>query len=65
MRIAQDAAFRRERERFTLRFTCEHCSLYDPEAAGCAHGYPTVEHRDARYASPNAVLVFCKEFELL
>lgn len=29
----------------------------------CAHGYPTDEHREARYDDPEALLVFCKEWE--
>ena len=53
-----------ERARFALRFTCEHCALFDPENASCAHGYPTDEHRAARYEAPDVALVFCKDFEL-
>lgn len=63
MRIAQDAQFRVERARFALRFECEHCAMFDPREAGCAHGYPTTEHREARYDDPDALLVFCKEWE--
>ena len=68
MRIAQDARFRAERARFSLRFGCEDCAMFDPRSldsssAGCAHGYPTSEHRSARYDDPDALLVFCKEWE--
>jgi hypothetical protein len=45
-------AFRAERMRFELRFTCEHCTYFHPERERCTHGYPTAEHRDARYREP-------------
>jgi hypothetical protein len=64
MKIEQDEKFREQRERFRLRFTCEHCSLFDERKESCAHGYPTSEHRDAHYRDPNARVVFCKHFEL-
>jgi hypothetical protein len=64
VKIPQDERFRRERQRYHLRFTCEDCTLFDDAKETCAHGYPTEEHRSARYADPNAALVFCKHFEL-
>lgn len=64
MKLPQDQSFRQQRERFALRFTCEHCALFDPEHAACAHGFPTDEHRHAYYEEPAAPLVFCKDFEL-
>ena len=64
MKVAQYPAFREERRRFALRFTCEDCALFDPERASCAHGYPTEEHRVERYDHPGVDLVFCKDFEL-
>jgi hypothetical protein len=64
MKIAQDELFRTQRERFHLRFTCEHCSLFDEQSEKCAHGYPTAEHREAHYRDPAALVVFCKHFEL-
>jgi hypothetical protein len=63
-------AFVAQRESFVLRFTCEFCTYFDPTRERCTHGYPTTEHRLARYASPDtepsaeAQLIFCKEFEL-
>jgi len=63
MRIAQDARFRAERARFSLRFGCEDCAMFDPSGGACAHGFPTSEHREARYDDPDALLVFCKEWE--
>lgn len=64
MKIPQDARFRQERERFALRFTCEHCALFDEQRERCAHGYPVTEHRAARYTDEAALVVFCKHFEL-
>jgi len=64
MKIEQDERFREQREQFRLRFTCEDCVLFDDVAQSCAHGYPTAEHREARYRDPNAPIVFCKHFEL-
>jgi hypothetical protein len=57
--------FAAQRGEFALRFTCEHCTYFDVEAERCTHGYPTHEHRAARYEPACAgELVFCKEFEL-
>jgi hypothetical protein len=64
VKILQDERFREQRSRYRLRFTCEHCALFDDEKETCAHGYPTSEHRDAHYENPDAPLVFCKHFEL-
>jgi hypothetical protein len=64
MRLPQYPDFQRDRMRFALRFTCEHCALYDPERDACAHGFPTEEHRTSWYEYSDAPLVFCKDFEL-
>ncbi len=64
MRIPQDERFRRERERFQLRFTCEDCALFVPSKQACLHGYPSEQHRAARYEDPSADLLYCKDFEL-
>ncbi len=65
MRVPQDARFRAQRVELRLRFTCDDCAMFDPERARCAHGYPTEEHRRARYErEPDAPIVFCKEFDL-
>jgi hypothetical protein len=58
-----DQRFRREAVANTLRFTCEHCALFDPDAVACANGYPTEPHREVDLASAGHVL-FCKDFEL-
>lgn len=64
MKIAKSDIFSRERRRFSLRFTCEECALFDPEKERCNHGYPVREHRDAHYAHEHGFLVFCKDFDL-
>jgi len=57
--------FDAERRRFRLAFTCERCAHFDPVGDRCASGYPTDEHRLARYdADPDAIVVFCKDFDL-
>jgi hypothetical protein len=65
LRLPLTPRFQEERRRHALRFTCEACASFDPIGEACGHGYPTDEHRDARYG-PGAthLLVFCKEFEL-
>jgi hypothetical protein len=59
-------AFVVERERFALRFTCEHCSHFQAEHERCTHGYPNDVHRAARYdeAGEETELIFCKDFDL-
>jgi hypothetical protein len=64
VKLPQDARFRDEAARLSLRFQCEHCGLYDAARDRCAHGFPTDEHRAARYVDPDAPLSFCKDFEL-
>jgi hypothetical protein len=65
LKLPHSEAFNKARERFVLRFTCEHCALFDPEHASCSHGYPTGEHRLEYYARHDALIVFCKDFELM
>jgi hypothetical protein len=65
MRLPQAPDFAGQRERYALRFTCEHCSLFDPDSGRCAHGFPTEDHRLARYEDVRASLVFCKDFDLM
>lgn len=52
-----------EVERFSLAFTCEQCSQFDPDSELCSLGYPNEDHRGRRLVV-GARLVFCKEFEL-
>ncbi len=63
MRIAQDARFRRERAQYDLRFCCEACAVFDPDAARCAYGFPVEEHRLGRLEDPEADVVFCKDYD--
>lgn len=63
MIIDQDARFRAERERFRLHFCCESCVHFDDTAEECTLGFPVEDHRRARYASPEASLIFCKDYD--
>ena len=64
MRQERTEAFRDERARYRLRFTCEHCTYFDVPRERCTHGYPNAEHREAHNEAAST-LTFCKEFELL
>ncbi len=64
MKLAIDPLFCNERERYSLRFTCEDCALFDATASRCAHGFPTAQHRKERYQGTEGDLLFCKEFQL-
>lgn len=64
MRAPQDRRFRIQRDELELRFTCDHCAMFDPDRERCAHGYPTAEHRLARYEGSAEPVVFCKEWDL-
>ena len=63
MQSVVDERFREEVRRFSLRFTCESCVHFEPEAESCSNGYPTEPHRRIRLASVSR-LAFCKMFEL-
>jgi len=64
LRLPPDPRFHEQRKRFDFRFACEHCALFDPERERCAHGFPTEDHRVAHYASLDAVIVLCKDFQI-
>ncbi len=64
MKTRVDALLLAEMAAFTLRFTCEHCVHFEPEARACSHGYPSEAHREPPL-EPGADLSFCKEFELV
>ncbi|MCA9669455.1 MAG: hypothetical protein KC503_27860 [Myxococcales bacterium] len=66
MRVRRGQAFRQEVERYGLRFCCEDCAFFDDDSERCAHGWPTEEHRRARYehGEPDDWVLYCKEFEL-
>lgn len=63
MEVPQDECFREEREKYRLRWNCEHCANFDGEER-CVHGFPTHRHRLSRYDDPSASLLFCKEFDV-
>lgn len=58
-----DERLRREAERFSLRFGCESCAHFAPEARACGNGYPTTAHVGVDLSRAES-LSFCKEFEL-
>jgi hypothetical protein len=63
MRSVVDDRLRRESAQFALRFTCESCVHFAPEARNCVNGFPTDPHRDVDLGSCREV-IFCKLFEL-
>jgi hypothetical protein len=64
MRIPRDEQFGEQAAKFSLRFNCESCALFDEVRERCAHGFPTEEHRAKRYEDdPGADVIFCKEWE--
>ena len=66
MRSIADARFVEERIRFRLRQACEDCVHFVASEESCAHGYPTEDHRAARFEAlaVGSEVVFCKEWEL-
>lgn len=63
MKIEQDARFREQRERYQLRFCCESCANFDAPVERCSLEFPVEEHRLVHYRDPEALLVFCKDYE--
>lgn len=63
MQTKVDELLIQQAERFSLRFSCEHCAHFDEPGERCAEGYPNGEHRSARLTGRQLV-VFCKSFEL-
>ena len=58
-----DARLKREHDTFRLRFACEDCAHYDPDAGRCSNGFPCEDHKDSKLAGRHQV-TFCKAFEL-
>lgn len=58
-----DEQLRREASRFRLRFGCESCAHFEPEAQACANGYPNEAHKQVTLDRIET-LSFCKDFEL-
>jgi hypothetical protein len=59
-----DQQLRDEAARFRLRFGCESCAHFAPEAQSCGNGYPTAPHRGIDLSRVEA-LEFCKDFEIV
>ena len=66
MEVAHSVEFDRQRERYTFRFTCEHCAHFDEGPEVCLHGYPCEMHRLGFYEAepPPRTILFCKDFDL-
>lgn len=65
MKIPASPRFEEERRRFAFEFTCEACAHFSPATEACAHGFPTDDHREARYdGSADTPIIFCKEWDL-
>jgi hypothetical protein len=58
-----DEQLRGEARRFSLRFGCESCVHFAPEAQQCGNGYPTEPHRNIDLSRVSQ-LEFCKDFEV-
>ena len=58
-----DERLREEAARFALRFGCESCAHFAPEAAACGNGYPTRPHLGVDLSRVDS-LEFCKAFEV-
>lgn len=52
-----------EIETYRLRYTCDNCVHFAPDAGGCSLLYPNDAHRD-RVLRLGEHLTFCKEFDL-
>jgi hypothetical protein len=63
LKTTVDDRLRQEARRYNLRFTCEHCVLYDPEGDRCSHTFPADAHRRVDLTRSEE-LMFCKEFEV-
>jgi len=61
VQLPRTAEFDEERERFSLRFSCEDCGHFDRAGERCRHEWPNERHRAA---FTGELIDFCKEFEL-
>ncbi len=64
LRTRVDDVFRDEAGRYALRYACEDCQHFLGDDAGCAHEWPTEDHLARPIGGHEALVVFCKEFEL-
>ncbi len=66
MEVPNNPTFDEQRERYSFRFTCDHCVHYDDYQNVCIHGFPNEMHMLEPYESeqkPKTIL-FCKDFDL-
>lgn len=68
MRTVVDQRLCEESERFSFRFTCEHCAHWENDAR-CSLGYPSEPHRLVELnrlieLHGERSIEFCKAFEL-
>jgi hypothetical protein len=61
VRLPWTAEFDEERERFSLRYSCEDCGHWNRDDERCRHEWPNEQHRLLRRSE---WVDFCKEFEL-
>lgn len=63
---AENEAFRAERDAYDLRYRCEDCGHFAPEANRCSLGFETHLFGDGphRCRLDDGRLVFCKYFEI-
>lgn len=52
-----------EAAKYRLRFACPDCAHFQPKSRSCSNGYPAQPHL-ATELVPQAVVIFCKSFEL-
>ena len=65
MMLVRDRRFLAQAEELRLRYCCEDCACFDPEAETCAHGFPLHKHRASTHEDMRAPLAFCKEHDLI
>lgn len=63
MRFFADETFHRERQRYRLHHTCQHCTHFDHQSPACVHGYPIFDERS--FEGLGKEIFYCKEFEHL
>ena len=63
MQSPVDAKLAEEASTYRLRFACPDCAHFQPETRTCSNGYPSGPHLGTELV-PDAVVVFCKLFEL-
>lgn len=68
MRVVVDDRFTQEVRALDFRFSCADCGHRSARTGRCAHDWPDDEHREPLLpppGSPEVVVSFCKEFELV